>query len=157
MLQRYRVEQPDQSQCAGAGERRDGHAYEGHEELVEMMGEQTPTQPMAETGTDEGADHVEGAAAEQKHEGCAGAGRGESGERWGIKRLAMFDHVESLVRLAHGDACLVVLGLAYMVEMLCVLAFRRFVMAVLESSVCRILPLCRIGVVGTIFGLFDVA
>lgn len=61
----YRVEQPDQSQCAGAGERRDGHAYEGHEELVEMMGEQTPTQPMAETGTDEGADHVEGAAAEQ--------------------------------------------------------------------------------------------
>ncbi len=74
MLQCDRIEDADESQHAGAGERRDGDAYEGDEELVEVVREQLAAQPVAEAGSDERADHIEGAAAEQEHEGRAGAG-----------------------------------------------------------------------------------
>ena len=78
MLQCDGLENTNQSQGARAGECRDGHAYERHEELVEVVGEQAAAQPVAKSRADERADHVEGAAAKQEYEGCAGAGRGES-------------------------------------------------------------------------------
>ena len=130
MLQRDGVEQTDHSQCSGACQRGDGHAYECHEELVEVVGEQAAAQPVAKSRADERANHVEGAAAKQEHEGCAGAGRGESRKCRRIQGLAPFDHVESFVRLTNGDTLRLVLFFADMVEMFGVLAFWRLVIAI---------------------------
>ena len=130
MLQGDRIEQANQSQHAGACQRGDGHADERHEELVEMVGEQAATQPVAEAGANERADHVVRAAAEQEHEGCAGAGGRESREGRRIQRFATFDHVESLVRLPYGDALRFARGFPDMVEMLGIF-LRRFAVAVL--------------------------
>ena len=55
VLQGDRIEQANQSQHAGACQRGDGHADKRHEELVEMVGEQAATQPVAEAGADERA------------------------------------------------------------------------------------------------------
>ena len=130
MLQCDGLENTNQSQGARTGECRDGHAYECHEELVEVVGEQAAAQPVAKSRADERANHVEGTAAKQEHEGCAGAGRGESRECRRIQGLASFDHVESFVGLANGDALRLVRFFSDVVEMLGVLAFWRLVIAI---------------------------
>ena len=66
------VENADESQGAGAGERRRGHAHKGDEELVQMVCKQPATHPLAKARAHERTDHVVWAAAEQEHEGRAG-------------------------------------------------------------------------------------
>ena len=127
VVERDRVEYADEPQRAHAGERRHRHRHEGDEELVQVVREQSASRPLAESGTDERADHVVGRTAEQEHEGRAGAGGGESGEGRRIERLAAFDQVEALVHLAHRDRpgfAHALLGMFFeMVEMLGVFVF----------------------------------
>ena len=104
-----------------------------------MVREQFATQPVTKPCTDERADHVEGAAAEQEHEGGAGTGRSESGKQRGIQRLTAFDHVESFMSLTHGDAGLIACVPAGVREMLRIL-LRRLVRTFFDTIASLLTP-----------------
>ena len=102
MLQRHRIDQPDHAQHARACQRGHGHADEGDEELVEMLGEQPSAQPLPQTGADERADHVIDAAAQQEDERRAGQTGSQSRLPRRVQRSATFDQVQPIMDLAHG-------------------------------------------------------